>query len=53
LAVLALGANYLDRIPLFMQRKDAPYPEAGGTIRPIFIALQMVVGAISAKPGIL
>ena len=31
--------NHLDRIPVMMPRQDAPYPEAGGTVRPIFIGL--------------
>jgi hypothetical protein len=31
--------NHLDRIPVLLPRKDAPYPEAGGTVRPIFIGL--------------
>jgi hypothetical protein len=31
--------NHLERIPLLLPRKDAPYPEAGGTVRPIFIGL--------------
>ena len=31
--------NHLDRIPVMMPRADAPYPEAGGTVRPIFIGL--------------
>jgi hypothetical protein len=31
--------NHLDRIPVLLARKDAPHPEAGGTVRPIFIGL--------------
>ena len=31
--------NHLDRIPVMMPRTDAPHPEAGGTVRPIFIGL--------------
>jgi len=31
--------NHLDRIPVLMPRPDAPYPEIGGTVRPIFIGL--------------
>ena len=31
--------NHLDSIPVLMPRQDAPYPEAGGTVRPIFIGL--------------
>jgi hypothetical protein len=31
--------NHLDRIPVMMPRKDCPHPEAGGTVRPIFIGL--------------
>ena len=31
--------NHLDRIPLMMPRQDSPYPETGGTVRPIFIGL--------------
>jgi hypothetical protein len=31
--------NHLDRIPVMMARKDCPYPEAGGTVRPILIGL--------------
>ena len=31
--------NHLDRIPVMMPRSDAPYPELGGTVRPIFIGL--------------
>ncbi|HXM96171.1 MAG TPA: hypothetical protein VOA64_18270 [Candidatus Dormibacteraeota bacterium] len=31
--------NHLDRIPVMMPRKDCPYPEAGGTVRPILIGL--------------
>jgi hypothetical protein len=31
--------NHLDRIPVMMPRADAPHPEAGGTVRPIFIGL--------------
>jgi hypothetical protein len=32
--------NHLDRIPVLMPRKDAPFPELGGTVRPIFIGLR-------------
>ncbi|TAM80271.1 MAG: hypothetical protein EPN47_16055 [Acidobacteria bacterium] len=31
--------NHLDRIPVLLARPDAPYPEEGGTARPIFIGL--------------
>lgn len=31
--------NHLDRIPVLLPRQDAPYPEAGGTVRPIFSGL--------------
>ncbi len=31
--------NHLDRIPAMMPRRDCPYPEAGGTVRPILIGL--------------
>jgi hypothetical protein len=31
--------NHLDRIPAIMPRSDCPYPEAGGTVRPILIGL--------------
>ena len=31
--------NHLDRIPLLLPRKDAPYGEAKGTVRPIFIGV--------------
>jgi hypothetical protein len=31
--------NHLNRIPAMMPRKDCPYPEAGGAVRPIFIGL--------------
>jgi hypothetical protein len=31
--------NHLDRIPVLMPSKDAPDPQAGGTVRPIFIGL--------------
>jgi len=31
--------NHLERIPVLLPRKDAPYPDAGGTVRPIFIGL--------------
>jgi hypothetical protein len=31
--------NHLDRIPVMMPRKECPYPEVGGTVRPIFIGL--------------
>lgn len=32
--------NHLGRIPLLLPRKDAPFPELGGTVRPIFIGLK-------------
>jgi len=32
--------NHLDRIPLLLPSKDAPHPELGGTVRPIFIGLK-------------
>jgi len=31
--------NHLDRIPVLMPRTECPYPEAGGTLRPILIGL--------------
>jgi hypothetical protein len=31
--------NHLERIPVLLSRKDAPFPESGGTVRPIFIGL--------------
>ena len=31
--------NHLDRIPVLMPRTNSPYPETGGTVRPIFIGL--------------
>lgn len=31
--------NHLDRIPVMMPRKDSPFPETNGTVRPIFIGL--------------
>jgi hypothetical protein len=31
--------NHLNRIPAIMPRKDCPYPETGGALRPIFIGL--------------
>jgi hypothetical protein len=31
--------NHLDQIPVMMPRPEAPYPEMGGTVRPIFIGL--------------
>jgi len=31
--------NHLDRIPALLPRKDAPYPETSGTVRPIFIGI--------------
>ena len=31
--------SHLNRIPAMMPRKDCPYPEAGGTVRPILIGL--------------
>jgi len=32
--------NHLDRIPPLLPRDDAPYPDEGGTARPIFIGLK-------------
>src|SRR5262249_17723862 len=32
--------NHLDRIPVLLPSKDAPFPEFGGTVRPIFIGLK-------------
>jgi hypothetical protein len=32
--------NHLDRIPLLLPRKDAPFPQTGGSVRPIFIGLK-------------
>ena len=32
--------NHLERVPVLLPRKDAPYPAAGGTVRPIFIGLK-------------
>ena len=32
--------NHLDRIPVLLPNKSCPYPEAGGTVRPIFIGLK-------------
>jgi hypothetical protein len=31
--------NHLNRIPAIMPRSDCPYPESGGTVRPILIGL--------------
>src|SRR2546430_3327877 len=31
--------SHLDRIPAMLPRKDCPYPEASGTVRPILIGL--------------
>lgn len=31
--------RHLDRIPVMLPRAEAPYPEVGGTVRPIFIGL--------------
>lgn len=31
--------RHLDRIPVMLPRAEAPYPEQGGTVRPIFIGL--------------
>lgn len=31
--------DHLDRIPALLPRTDAPYPEAEGTVRPIFIGI--------------
>ena len=31
--------NHLDRIPVLLPRNECPYPEAGGTVRPILIGL--------------
>lgn len=32
--------NHLERIPLLLPSKDAPFPQTGGTARPIFIGLK-------------
>lgn len=32
--------NHLDHLPLLLPRKDAPYSELAGTVRPIFIGLK-------------
>jgi hypothetical protein len=32
--------NHLNRIPVLLPAKVCPYPEAGGTVRPIFIGLK-------------
>lgn len=32
--------NHLDRLPLLLPCKDAPFPESGGTVRPVFIGLK-------------
>jgi len=32
--------NHLDRIPVLLPSKDAPFPDSGGTARPIFIGLK-------------
>lgn len=32
-------ANHLDRIPVMMPRQDSPFPDTGGTVRPIFMGL--------------
>jgi hypothetical protein len=32
-------SNHLDRMPVFLPRKDAPYPETGGTARAILIGI--------------
>ena len=32
--------NHLERIPVLLPRQDAPFPELGGTVRPIFIGLK-------------
>lgn len=32
--------NHLDRIPVLLPDKDAPFPQTGGTARPIFIGLK-------------
>jgi hypothetical protein len=31
--------NHLNRIPVLLPRQDSPFPEAGGTVRPILIGL--------------
>jgi hypothetical protein len=31
--------NHLERIPVLLPRPDAPYPAAGGAVRPVFIGL--------------
>jgi hypothetical protein len=32
--------NHLDRIPVLLPSADAPHPELGGTVRPIFIGIK-------------
>ena len=32
--------NHLDRMPLLLPSKDAPFPQMGGSVRPIFIGLK-------------
>ena len=34
--------SHLNRIPVLLPRKDCPYPEEGGSVRPIFIGLPAV-----------
>lgn len=36
--------NHLDQIPVMLPRADCPFPEEGGTVRPVFIGL-------TEKPG--
>jgi hypothetical protein len=35
----AMVVNHLDQVPVLLPRADCPFPEAGGTVRPIFIGL--------------
>jgi hypothetical protein len=32
----AMVVNHLDQVPVLLPRADCPFPEAGGTVRPIF-----------------
>ncbi len=36
----AMVLNHLDRIPALLPNQNCPHPEAGGTVRPIFIGLK-------------
>jgi len=36
----AILVNHLDRIPALLPNQACPYPDAGGTVRPIFIGLR-------------